>query len=99
MRATADHAAEMMKPYAGDIDAWEVGAWSAAEEQPTRADGSGGAPLGVHSRVACLLLLEFVRSWKGAAQLKGATPTVKVGFHWWGSRSRTKCRRLALFSG
>jgi hypothetical protein len=98
MRATAGHAAEMMNMLATSTrEKWERGRQQ--EEQPTRADGSGGAPLGVHSRVACLLLLEFVRSWKGAAQLKGATPTAKVGFHWWGSRSRTKCRRLALFSG
>jgi putative SOS response-associated peptidase YedK len=26
MRGTVAHAAEMMKPYAGEIEAWEVGA-------------------------------------------------------------------------
>jgi putative SOS response-associated peptidase YedK len=26
MRGTSDQAAEMMKPYAGEIEAWEVGA-------------------------------------------------------------------------
>jgi hypothetical protein len=38
MRGTSDQAAEMMKPYTGEIEAWEVGARSLAQGP------SGAAP-------------------------------------------------------
>jgi hypothetical protein len=89
------NAAEMINMLATSTRGkWERGGQQ--EEQPTSADGSHEAAGNSFQRR--LPPAAGVRpELEGSSTTERRDPTVKVGFHWWDSRSRTKCRRLALF--